>query len=298
MIGNYQVAMGVKVFKRTEKLEQLLRSAEDTVIDAVYVADDGETEHRTELYEREYSFELHILNLAYDAGLGFGRKRIVETVDEEYLLIVDSDHTIPHNVAQLGKQLAVRPEIGGVSGLLLEEGNLRGLCHDLWVEDNVLIRGLKDRTRVTEVAGYPFVRFDFIPNAAMFRVDCLRDYCWDPQYQIEKEHLDFYVGHLKQTEWEFGTCPEVLFGHHPYGNTEYISNRGSPEKAFESKQYFDQKWNFRQIIMRDSWLGMTDRSLPNRVPMDLPLPVEVYLLDLNDIIVRMKSRLKKEPSFI
>ena len=158
----HDIALGVKVFSRAGKLESLLESIKGTPIETVYIADDGElSEEKTRLYDRTYEFDLHLLDLPYDAGLGRGRNEIVEQLDEDYLLIVDSDHQVPSDVSVLADQLEERSELGGVSGLLYEHEKIRGTCHDLFEEDDVLIRHVRDDKPVKMVAGAPLVKFDF-----------------------------------------------------------------------------------------------------------------------------------------
>ena len=89
-----------------------------------------------------------------------------------------------------------------------------------------------------------FIEFDFIPNAAVFRKDCLEEYSWDPNYTIGGEHLDFYVGHWKETDWRFGICPNVSFQHFPGGSPEYLTERTNTNKLRASYQYFGEKWGY------------------------------------------------------
>lgn len=259
------IALGVTVFTRTEKLAQLLSSVEDP-IEKVYVADGGTIdEEREQVYAASYPFELEVIDLAYGSGLGHGRNEIVKHLSEDYLVIVDSDNEVPHNIGLLADQLDARPGLGGVSGLLFEFGNVVGACHDFYEEDNVLIKDIREQKESQQIAGAPFVEFEFVPNAGMFRKECLDEYSWDPEYVIGKEHEDFFIGHKKQTDWRFGTCPSVVFPHHPGGGDSYMSNRKSNRELAKSKQYFLQKWNYRQLVyVRGRWVeSFTDPSLRN-----------------------------------
>jgi glycosyltransferase involved in cell wall biosynthesis len=248
------VALGVKVFSRYEKLERLLRSADDAHIETVYVADDGDptpTEQR--VYEYDYGFNLTVLDLEYDAGLGYGRSQIVEHADEPYLLIVDSDHEIPENVDVLYDQLSARPDIGGISGLFFEHGTIAGSCHDIYESGTVLERDIKTKKSLQTCAGFPLIEFEFLPNAALFRRECLTDYCWDPEYVIGFEHIDFYVGHKKETDWSFAVSPSVLVPHDRGGTPEYMKERNLPDKHRHSREYFLDKWGYDDIAWIDKF---------------------------------------------
>jgi hypothetical protein len=265
------VALGTKVFDRTAKLETLLDSAVGSPVERVYVADDGEpSAAKRALYDGSFPFELEVIDLAYDAGLGRGRNRIVEELDEEYVLFVDTDHVLPRNVDVLIDQLDARPDVGGIAGSILEpeRGRVWQSAKDFREEGDVLLRGADlHEKHIEEVAGYPFVEFQFVPNAAAFRTECLKAYSWDPAYVIGWEHLDFYVGHWKRTDWIFGVCPAVLFGHYPGGSTDYESNRRNAAKLARSRRYFLDKWGYdARITTKPYWFDThgSDPSLPER----------------------------------
>lgn len=253
------IAVGIKTFSRTEKLEQLLESIDPQIFDVVYVADDGKmTQRKRNLYNRGFSFDLVILNLEYDSGLGYGRKKIVDNLTEEYILIVDNDMLIPNNVEILKDQLEMEPNLGGVSGYLLEGSRLIASTHDLHIKDDLLIRDIKDKKTIRMVAGAPLVLFDFIPNATMYRKACLEEYSWDENYKIGYEHLDFFMGQ-KQTNWKFAFSPTVVFPHYPGGDSSYLQKRQGKRRLHRSREYFLKKWDFDTILyIRGSWLQTHD----------------------------------------
>lgn len=257
----FDIALGVKVFSRPGKLQTLLESIADSSIDTVYVADDGEpTPEKTRLYEADYRFDLHVIDLPFDAGLGYGRNRVVEVSEEDYLLIVDSDHEVPENVMTLAEQLEERPGLGGISGLLYENRKIRGGCHDLFENEEVLVRDVRDDKPIEKAAGAPLIEYDFLPNVTLFRRECLQDQSWDPEYIVGKEHLDFYLAHKKRTDWRFAVSPSILFPHHPGGDTSYVTDRESRRKLSQSRNYFLDKWGFKQIIFgQTDWI---DASTP------------------------------------
>jgi len=251
------IALGTVVFKRTGRIEQLLASI-GPPIETVYVADNGQiTDERAAVYDRDYPFDLEVLDLAYDSGLGHGRNEIVSQTTEEYLAIVDCDMTMPANIDYLAAQLDARPDLGGVSGLLFEDGGVVGACCDLYEADGLLFKDIRGGKESASVGGHPFVEFDFVPNAAMFRMACLDSYSWDPEYRFGSEHLDFYVAHKKRTDWTFGTCPAVVFPHFPGGNQEYMDARKGErdQKARHSRQYFLDKWGYRRAVpLQSRWV--------------------------------------------
>lgn len=188
-----------------------------------------------------------VLDLEYDIGLGYSRDSIVKEFDEDYLFVVDSDHELPHNAMLLLDQLEERPDIGGIAGSLIEpdQGKLWQDAKDFHEEGNDLVRGARyEEKNIEYISGSPFVEFDFIPNAVLFRKECLQDYSWDPEYPLGRAHADFYLGHWLNTDWKFGISPEVLFRHYPGGDTEYISHRRADEKYEFAEKYFLGKWGY------------------------------------------------------
>ncbi|QLH81214.1 glycosyltransferase family 2 protein [Halosimplex pelagicum] len=255
------IAVCVTVFKRIDKLDTLLHSVDPEFISTVYVADDGEwTEEREEIYSQSFPFELEVFNLEFDAGLGAGRNKIVEEADAEYLLLMDSDMQMPENADVLLHQLKADPELGGVCGLFAEKNRIyTSGCLDIYEENSTCKPEIRDRKETELLAGYPFIEFDMIANAALFRRECLADYSWDPEYVIEREHIDFYVGHKRLTDWKFGLCPSVLFPHDPGGSSEYTKHRRDEQKHADADEYFLNKWGYDRIgQINHSWMDTYD----------------------------------------
>lgn len=283
------IVLGTKVFKRTEKLENLFESIDNSPISKVIVADDGNTEEREELYEKNYNFDLSVIDLEFDSGLGKGRRRIVNKMDRKYLLIVDSDHLIP-NIKPLYNILENDKTVGGVSGLILEKGKLLGKCNDIFLEDNYIVNDIREQKSGEDINSNLFIEFDFVPNAALFRKETLEDYCWDSEFVIGGEHLDFYIGHL-ETKWRFGVCPEVIFPHFPGGSNEYMKHRGNPFKVEKSHEYLLSKWGKNQIINNESWLDRSqqNKTIAGRIVKVLPtLKSKSLFIQLNRKIWKLK----------
>ncbi|WP_123620079.1 glycosyltransferase family 2 protein [Halorubrum sp. CSM-61] len=291
-----EIAVGTVVFQRAEKIRDLLDSIDEhSLIETVYVGDNGEiTDRKREIYDREYPFELNVLDLKYDSGLGHSRREIVEESNEPYLLIVDSDVEIPHNVGQLQTILQHRPDLGGVGGVLIESDRIRSDCYDLFKRGPVLLKDIQSPKQVQKVSGLPLVEFDQIQNVAMFRRECLEDYCWDSEYTIGWEHTDFFVGHKRRTDWSFGVCPEIMFRHYPGGDESYRAKRRSWTRIHESKQYFLDKWDFEQVMNGETnWLRSNSgvqssqeaiETVGKRILLSLPPKIQASAMNMRDRI--------------
>jgi hypothetical protein len=293
------LALGVTVFRRTNKLRNLLESIDEQPIETVYVADQGErTAEKEELYDREYPFDLEVFDLEFNVGTGYCRWIVTEKSTEEYLLIADSDNEIPDNVEILVDQLEARPELGGVGGILAEPDRIWCASHDLREVGDVLVRGTDTDKRTQIVAGAPLVEFDVLPNITVFRRECLDDYAWDKDYPAY-QHIDFYVGHKKRTDWSFGVCPKVIFEHYPGGGENYTSFRNDTQRLWNGKQMFLEKWDYRQIVLgHTTWLQTRTRppakgsiltDLAKGVLMELPISAQARIVDVRDRVRTLRG---------
>jgi hypothetical protein len=296
------IAVGTKVFTRTEKLRRLLDEMPEWVT-TVYVADDGEqTTAKSDLYDRSYPFQLEVLDLEYDAGLGAGRNAIVDSLSEDYVIIVDSDHVVPPTATILYRQLKSQPKMGAIGGAIVEPNQER-----IYVEgqdfvetsqgsEEILTRGphakyeTKD-IRIVEQA--PLIEFDLLPNAALFRRECLEEQAWDSHYTIEREHGDFYIAQWKYTDWDFAVSPSVYFPHYPGGDTQYMLERHNRDKWNDSQEYFLEKWGYNTDSIQ-GWNWMTTYKNQPKSKRKARAAVNILVNDgAVDLLRRVRFYIKK-----
>jgi len=250
------IAVCIPVFTRVDKLSNLLDSIEKEGIKKVYIADDGKlTEKKEELYSQTFEFDLTVFDLEYDAGVGKKRQILAMRPKENYLLFVDSDMEVPQNYAVLKKQLEERPNTGFIAGMYMETDRIYTVASDLYLENDVLYRDIREKKEIEWVAGFPLVEFDFLPQVGMLRKECAEDYNWDGEYTIMREHIDFFVGHWKHTDWKMAQCPNVFFPHYPGGNQKYMSERHSDRKYKNSDDHFCDKWGIKKFEKKNAlWI--------------------------------------------
>ncbi|WP_143420538.1 glycosyltransferase family 2 protein [Halorubrum sp. Ib24] len=277
-----EITVATKVFTRTEAFRGLLESI-PPYINHVIVADDGHTQSRASIYNSSWDFELNVLDLEYDAGIGVGRDALVDAFDTEFLLMTDPDHRIPPNAHILLEQLIEVPEFGGIAGLLVEDGRVGGYCHDFRNEDggNILVRCSND-TEVRRIADYPLLEFNFVPQAALVRRDALADYSWDPYFQSAKDHLDFMIGQW-DAGWQWGASPSVLFEHIETTDEEYNKSRQDLVSWYKAKEHILNKWEYDQIVSKRNSAAFTDRSLKTAVTESIPVGIQRWLNEAGDI---------------
>lgn len=266
------IALGTVTLNRTDRLENLLQSVNQTPVDQVYVADNGLMNgKKKQLYQRSFDFDITVYDLEYDIGLGYCRKHIADNFEEDYLLVADDDHVLNRDVERLKKILESRDSIGGVAGTIVEPtpGRVWQSAKDFEERDNCLYRGATIEDKNIDIISHnPFIEFDFIPYPTLYRRECIDDYGWDTQFEIGRAHIDFYLTHWRETDWSFGICPNVFFEHYPGGNATYADHRENEEKYERSFRRFDEKWGYDDVSIGEShWLdsAQTASSVSDRI---------------------------------
>jgi hypothetical protein len=276
------IALGVTNLIRTAKLKSLLESVPRDLIDRAIIADNGEIgELERELYNRDWGFEITVLDLPYNSGIGFCRRQIADELQEDHLLILDNDMVVDNNINKLYRILESLPEFGGVSGILLEDGILRGPgvnYHTKTIFGNrVLYIHNYEVNYPVKVGSNPVFEFDQIPQASIIRKECLETYKWDEDYETSREHGDFFVGQKKNGNWRFGVTPSVIITHNPGGGDEYMDMRN---ETIQDHKRFIEKWEYDYVIYGDSnWLvtvgelepSSTTKKAYNNMPIEIQL---------------------------
>jgi GT2 family glycosyltransferase len=258
------VTVGTKCFIRADRLKLCLESIEESPhnFKEVIVADDGEiTDEKEKIYsEYREKLPLKVLDLEYDYGIGGSRNEVFEEMSGDYLLWMDTDMIMPENVTDLKRILENDEGLGGVSGLLLEEGEFRAGAHNFKIQDTlfgkVLLRDTFDQEKnkiTTDLGEKTIFYFDMVQMGIMFRKECLEDGKWDEEYITHGEHTDFFLNQTLNTDWKFAHTPEVIFNHYPGGSDEYTVERHESGKKKDSIGYFKEKWNLDYITFRDKF---------------------------------------------
>lgn len=298
------VAVGVPVFRRTEALQRCLESITGSVVDRAIVADNGRTTDREQLYARDWEFELTVLQLEYNSGIGACRAAIADELTEDYLIVVDNDMIMPPSpkLRDLQTVLQYDEDLGGVSGILVEQDRIRSGCSNLHEEHSLfgnkfIVHSIRTEPIVEWIGQtLPIARFDMITNAAMLRHDCIEDYSWDSRYPM-REHLDFYIGHYHRTDWEFAVCPAVVFNHEKGRYPKYRTQiRGGSDHYEEMNKTVhmlnSEKWGYHRIEYegRQDWIDTTQKSIPQEAYriLNRKIPIE-YTLPLKDAFTRISG---------
>jgi hypothetical protein len=260
---NEAIAVGVPVFSRTAALEQFLKSVPEYVR-TVYVGDNGRTEDRRDLYERDWPWRLSVQDVPFDAGIGACRHHIANVVEEPYLWVGDCDMVIQRkgDLRVLRDILESHPDLGGVSGWLREGDTIRSGARQLVYHDETVYKTVPETPSV-EADPVPFARFDMIPQCGLWRTAAFDTYTYDESI-YNSEHIDFFWAHKKADQWDWASTPAVIVDHQRNIDPEYRrSKRGQNHIDFDTMA---RKWGFSdvQIGQRPDWITTRERSFFER----------------------------------
>jgi hypothetical protein len=257
------IACGVPVYSRTEALTQFLGSV-PPYVETVYIAENGPQPSRAEraaLYDgRDWPFALEVLDLDVDVGIGRCREAICEALTEPYLWMGDCDMVFVDagDLRRLRGVLERNPDLGGVSGWLIEEATVRAGARQLVEHDGRLIKAVREPPDL-EGEGTPFATFDFIPQAGLFRSEIYQTYSYDKAVR-STEHADFFYGHAQAGKWDFASTPAVLIEHNRRIDPDYRESRRGSDHVDET--LLERKWDISGIEpgSNTDWAGYRDRT--------------------------------------
>jgi len=254
-----EIAVGVPVLSRSEALAQFIDSV-PAGVSRVVVADNGLPGAHTPVYSREWHVDIDVLDLEHDIGIGACRAAITEAVDEPYLWMGDCDMEFVdgrRDLARLREILDSDAQLGGVSGWLIEGDVVRSAARDLHRAGDTIIKEGSDPD--TAASPLPHARFDFIPQAGLFRTSVYETHGYDPEAGAH-EHHDFFIGHADAGEWGFASTPVVQTHHHRQIDAEYRAGAGQHNP---DPNWLRENWGIERVVpgSTSDWAQLYDRSV-------------------------------------
>jgi len=226
-------------------------------VSRVIVADNGMPGEHEHVYAQDWHVDIDVLDLAFDIGIGACRAALTEAVTEPYLWMGDCDMEFarPDDLARLREILDSDAQLGGVSGWLVEGDAVRSGARDLEIVGSALVQTVTEPG--VETDPYPHARFDFVPQAALFRREIFDAYDYDARLR-NSEHMDLFLGQREAGEWEFASTPVVQVIHNKWIDPEYRDSRGS----HADRARIADKWNVRRKVPDTTaeWAQVRDRS--------------------------------------
>lgn len=256
-------------------------------------------------YNDVYNFFKRYLNIKvvkveFDAGLAKSRKKALEHSTAKYIFVLDDDIYLPRNALQVYEILKESREIGGVALLLKDRNKIVCKAGDiLYSKKHVSIIAGRNKPIYRTSSGIRFMLFDYIPNCALFRRECLEDYKWDEFFKIGYEHADFYLTHKRLGKWKFAVSLDHIAIHdHQTGESIlYLSFRNRPEIFIMNYEYLLKKHNIKSFVVEDVYLtehtGLKDQILKLIMFKLLPRPLYCSLYKRILLPRRVKKMIAK-----
>jgi len=239
-------------FLRSDRTRNLLMSVPKEIKKVLIIDNNKELDQK--LYDESWDFNLEVIKVPFNTPEQVCKLKIVENINTKYFVLVDNDMVLPNNVLDLYTIIKSDYKIGGVSGILLDHG-YKPCCgaHDIFIEDGYLIRDIREKipNKIRRINNLVFIKFDFIPHAAIFRKKIFEDYTYDPKMYFE--HIDFFLGHWYLKKWIFGICPHVIFQHYPGWEIDkemYATFRRNKNVFREGYKNLLKKWKLKGVIWR------------------------------------------------
>jgi len=249
------------MYSREQGLREFLDSVPEYVTTA-YVADNGPDQDRA-VYRESWPFELETIHLEHDVGIGACRRALVDSSDEPYLWMGDCDMRFVRegDLRVLRNVLDAHGGLGGAAGWLVEGDIIRSGARNLEVVGDSIIKTAGDPD--IEHGPVPFARFEFVPQACLFRRDVFETYTYDPAMG-SSEHVDFFYGQALADEWDFASVPAVTVHHQKNIDSDYRETKRGDNHLNSSR--LEQKWGLEGTApgARSDWGQVYDRSIPEQ----------------------------------
>jgi hypothetical protein len=249
-----KVALLAVTFGRPMAIQRLIRTARGRYPHlSIYVADQSEPDpFMDEFYEEN---RVNIVRTGPDSGVAFSRNRLLEEIEEDYVLVSDDDVIfLPETSLEVPLQiLEARPDLGVVGGRLWNVETHKGeVLRDNLFWELLFLEDHQHSTLTTApvhlfprepqtVAGERIFLSDSVLNFALFRRSCFSETIrWDPQFKSNGEHEDFYVNWKHNGRLKIAYSPGFVAEHHRPSRQAYERNR---ERVLGWDQFM-RKWGF------------------------------------------------------
>jgi len=118
-------------------------------------------------------------------------------------------------------------------------------------------------TAYIERGPVPFARFEFVPQAVLFRCEVFDTYTYDPAMGTS-EHVDFFYGQARAGDWDWASVPSVTI-HHQRDIDESYREAKRGDNHLNSDR-LAEKWGLHDTApgARSDWAQVHDRTIPEQ----------------------------------
>jgi len=225
------LSIGITTILRPACLFRLLNSLEGIEVE-VFVADQNK-----EISNRYNDYDVQVLDMNYDAGVGKARNAIIDEIDTEYLMFLDDDIIAdPSDIRGLYCTMKTNPEFGWVSPLfhLVERYVVVSSAANWEILDDTLSQVFQK-----PFPGDGLVEVDQPAAVGIFKTSIFDNVMWTEEIKIGREHLIFALD-SKDESWEKGMFNSLYFEHGscPQGKKyPEMRDRIEPADDYLKKEY-------------------------------------------------------------
>lgn len=190
------------------------------------VADNGKARLWFRYWLRK-KYQVDYLKLPFDAGLSKSRNEAVKKLREKYIVICEDDFifTDKTRLENFKKILETDSQAGLAAGTLFYQGKNRIFAHRLVTsKDRYVIERIENPDWYS-IDGIEYHYCDYPFNFFMMR-NVPKDFYWDEDYKISKEHIDFFLRLKREGKWKIAFTPSVIVNHeHDHRSKRYQKYR-------------------------------------------------------------------------
>lgn len=189
-----------------------------------------------EIHEFYDNYDIEILDLDYDVGIGYAKNRVIEQVNTDYLLWLDDDVLFDYFAyKRLYQVIKEKEDFGWISCYLYDEGlgEYFTHCANIAVEDDVIVREII-------LSSNEFIEVDQPSNVAIYDMEIFDHIKHDEDIKVRRQHLDFAY-RFQDIDYKAGFAPYKSFTHLSCPDSkeyENLRSREQFEKAWKKKQGF------------------------------------------------------------
>ncbi len=266
------IAIVMTTFLRDEALFKVLPSYLQYPV-KLYLLDQGlKTPEKDKLYNELREKGHYIEYSEFDIGLAAARNKLIEHVEEEYVLLTEDDIELKSNPYSLLNYFT-NNNLGVLGGLLIRqpENTEQHYEYELEIQNNELIYKKSDKINI-------------VLNFALIKRKLFNDVKYDNRLKLV-EHTDFYLNLKQINKWSVNYTRNLLGWHYHEKPESYMIYR---ERGNDYIKIFKKKWNINKIT-KDSKLIDTEK-------LDISNDLTVFLItsgeeiNYKDVLTSLKNQ--------
>jgi glycosyltransferase involved in cell wall biosynthesis len=273
---NPEVAILVKTGGRLNSLINLIHSIftnVDSIPYKIYIADDGKRNRlKNKIYRRLEGGGHSVKLFEYNIGATVSRNKIVQTIEEDFVLRLDDDFELlpSTNILTMKSILKGSSTFGAVSSLEIQIGHGKNVLDGqvsphqgfFGFEQDKLTKKRIDlnKTAFRHKNGNRYLICDYTRNFLLCKAEIFNDIKWDERISFHGEHEDFML-QIYHSEWDLLCTPDSYHGHNekiPNSSLEYERKRNSTKDGKKESsrpiQFFEEKWGIKSIEVERTFI--------------------------------------------